>query len=123
MSPPGRPKGEYRNAQHEGGSVRLRSAAVLFGLCLWVITPLSAPAQLTRAPDPQAMARLVLGDDPGTAAVAVWRDGQLLQATVRRDAADAAGPAQVVAAGPAPPLFEIGSISKVFTGLLLAQAV
>ncbi len=97
--------------------------AVLLGMCLWLMTPLSALAQLTGAQDPLAMARAALGDDPGTAAVAVWRDGQLLQATVRRDAADAAGPAQVVAAGSAPPLFEIGSISKVFTGLLLAQAV
>ena len=87
------------------------------------MTPLSAQGQLTQAPDPQAMARRVLGDDPGTAAVAVWRDGALLQATVRRDAADAAGPAKVVPGGAAPPLFEIGSISKIFTGLLLAQAV
>lgn len=100
-----------------------RGAWVLVGLCLWVLTPLSAQAQPTHTVEPQAMARMMLGDDPGTSAVAVWRDGRLLQATVRRDAADAAGLAQPAAAGGPVPLFEIGSISKIFTGLLLAQAV
>ncbi len=100
-----------------------RIATVLLGFGLCLLAPTLVLAQTTRASDVQAMARWALGADPGSAAVAVWRDGQLSQAAIRRDTADAAGPAQAVAAGEPVPLFEIGSISKVFTGLLLAQAV
>ncbi len=76
-----------------------------------------APAQ----PDVLFMARTALGADPGSASVALWRDGKLLQATVRRES-DKQAAVVVAEDGPAP-LYEIGSISKVFTGLLLAQAV
>jgi CubicO group peptidase (beta-lactamase class C family) len=82
------------------------------------------PAQpLDIGSDPALLARAALGSDPGTASVAVLRGDQLRVATVQRPAADAAP--QAAGAGPAElaPLYEIGSISKVFTGLLLAQAV
>ena len=62
--------------------------------------------------DPNAMASHILGDRKGAAAVGVWRNGGAAYGLAVRD----------VKSDPAL-LFEIGSISKVFTGLLLAQAV
>jgi CubicO group peptidase (beta-lactamase class C family) len=97
--------------------------AAWLGLSLWALAPVQGQAQPVPAADVQSMARLVLGDEPGSVAVAVWRDGQMSQATLRRGAADGAGPAAALAADGPQTLFEIGSISKVFTGLLLAQAV
>jgi D-alanyl-D-alanine-carboxypeptidase/D-alanyl-D-alanine-endopeptidase len=66
------------------------------------------------------MGRVALGElKHGQAAVGIWRDGKAHEARVQAgDATPAAAPGSG-----APPLFEIGSISKVFTGLLLAQAV
>ncbi len=92
--------------------------AALLGLALAV----GVHAQLLSIrSEPAALARAALGPEPGSASVAVWRDGRLSVATLRR-APDAAAPVEL------PPaellaLFEIGSISKVFTGVLLAQAV
>lgn len=90
-----------------------------FALVCWISA--SAPAQ-TAAPasDPQGMASRALAGDPGSAAFAVWRDGHLVTATAQN-----AAPGAPLASGATAvlPLFEIGSISKVFTGLLLAQAV
>lgn len=75
---------------------------------------------LTMQSSPEAVARAVLGTQPGSVAVGLWRDGAAVSAEVRRGAGDAV----TVASSDAPPsLFEIGSISKVFTGVLLAQAV
>ena len=67
---------------------------------------------------PLALARAALGDRPGTAVAAVWRDGKLQIAGLR----DGAVLPEADLLGDQAPLFEIGSISKVFTGLLLAQA-
>ena len=92
-----------------------------FALACWISA--SALAQ-TAAPagDPQGMASRALAGDPGSATFAVWRDGHLATA-----AAQNAAPKAPLASGSGLtavlPLFEIGSISKVFTGLLLAQAV
>jgi CubicO group peptidase (beta-lactamase class C family) len=70
----------------------------------------AAAAPLSMQSDPAVIARTALGSLPGTVAAGVWRDGVA-----------AYGQAPVAAAQDT--LFEIGSISKVFTGLLLAQAV
>jgi D-alanyl-D-alanine-carboxypeptidase/D-alanyl-D-alanine-endopeptidase len=101
------------------------------GLLLAVWFALAAPVQaqpqsqpLDIGSDPALLARAALGSDPGSASVGVL---------ARRSAAGghgaAAGRRRRAAGGgrrrPADtaPLYEIGSISKVFTGLLLAQAV
>ena len=96
-----------------------RLAVIWLGLCLAG----AALAQGSAGADPESMAREALGTEPGWAAVALWREGQVSQATVRRDPGTGAAQAgRLAVSGPAP-LFEIGSISKLFTGLLLAQAV
>ena len=60
-----------------------------------------------------AMAAAALGPLRGAAEVGVWHDGQTRFGAARNR----------VAESPIQALFEVGSISKVFTGLLLAQAV
>ena len=96
-----------------------RTALVaLLGLALAV----GAHAQLLSiSSEPAALARAALGGEAGSASVAVWREGHQSVATWRR-APDVGASALLVPAEPLP-LLEIGSISKVFTGLLLAQAV
>ena len=98
-----------------------------FFLCVSVLAlgltglgPVAWAQPLSLASDPAVMARVALGElKHGQAAVGVWRDGKAHEARVQSgDATPAAAPGSG-----APPLFEIGSISKVFTGLLLAQAV
>jgi D-alanyl-D-alanine-carboxypeptidase/D-alanyl-D-alanine-endopeptidase len=99
-----------------------------FFLCVPVLLVLGLPGlgpvawaqPLSLSSDPAVMARVALGElKHGQAAVGVWRDGRASEALVQAgDAAPAAAPGTG-----APLLFEIGSISKVFTGLLLAQAV
>ena len=95
--------------------------AAIAGL-LGLVLAWNAHAQtLSISSEPAVLAGAVLGAEPGAASVAVWREGKLSMATMRR-APDAAAPS-LLPIGEALPLFEIGSISKVFTGLLLAQAV
>ena len=77
--------------------------------------------QLSISSEPAALARAALGGEAGAASVAVWREGRQSVATLRR-APDVGASALLMPAEPLP-LHEIGSISKVFTGLLLAQAV
>lgn len=60
-----------------------------------------------------ALAAAALGPLRGAAEVGVWHGGQARFGAARNRVAEA----------PAQALFEVGSISKVFTGLLLAQAV
>ncbi|GAB2871104.1 hypothetical protein GCM10027277_45600 [Pseudoduganella ginsengisoli] len=80
---------------------------------LLTVLPLLLTSVVRAAPildtPPDQLARDVLGNLPGSAAVGVLRHGA--------EAYGSAGPAGPDAA------FEIGSISKVFTGLLVAQAV
>ena len=68
---------------------------------------------------PAVLARYALGGLRGSVAVGVWRSGRTVYAGIS-DGRESP-PEQVN--GPDAALFEIGSISKVFTGLLLAQAV
>lgn len=70
------------------------------------------PLSMQSAPD--LMAKAALGDKKGMAVVGILRDGKM--------SFGSAGQA-LPGPGAAQPMFEIGSISKVFTGLLLAQAV
>ncbi len=84
--------------------------------------PPVAAAPLTFASPPAEIAKAVLEDEPGTVAVGIWRDQQGRFA-IQRNQVGAVGEAVEDGSTDAQPLFEIGSISKVFTGLLLAQAV
>lgn len=98
-----------------------RLAGLLLGLC-WVARALAQPLDI--GSDPAVLARAALGADPGSASVAVWRGNAMVGATVRQSGpTDAPGAAAGLGGDDAAPLYEIGSISKVFTGLLLAQAV
>jgi len=69
--------------------------------------------------DPAVLARAAIGAEPGTSAVGVMRNGQTAYGFVQ----DGVPLALKSDAPRDQPLFEIGSISKVFTGLLVAQAV
>jgi serine-type D-Ala-D-Ala carboxypeptidase/endopeptidase len=74
------------------------------------------------ARDPASLAEATLGEWPGVVAVGVLQGGKMQVAVRRRDKAGA--PMETLAAGAhAEPIFEIGSISKVFTGLLVARRV
>lgn len=100
------------------------------GLRLAVLSALvlAAGAQAQEAgmaTDPAALASAALGTFPGQAVAGVWREGRTSIAGVRR-APGAAGTQPLrdeEVDGSAAALYEIGSISKVFTGVLLAQAL
>ena len=74
---------------------------------------------LTLASSPATIARYALSGVAGSVAVGVWDNDREQYAGIR-DGRETA-PEKVSGSGAA--LFEIGSISKVFTGVLLAQAV
>jgi CubicO group peptidase (beta-lactamase class C family) len=84
--------------------MRVLGACLLGVLCAPAMAANDAPATTLASP-PAELARAALGEWRGTAAVGVWRDGK------------------ASFAGDPTALYEIGSISKVFTGVLLAQAV
>lgn len=98
----------------------LKTLVRLLVLCapLYALATASAPLDMQSQPD--AIARSVLGARPGAVAVGLWRDDKAAYAELRRPAVGGA-----IASEPEgdSQLFEIGSITKVFTGLLLAQAV
>ena len=71
------------------------------------------PALLDWSSPADALAAAALDRHRGVAEVGVWRQGQERLGMARNR----------VGAAPPQALFEVGSISKVFTGLLLAQAV
>lgn len=99
--------------------------------CLYVLVALALlvgllPAWAQTGPErpgfdspPQVLARAALGGQPGTAVVAVWHRGQVWQAGLR----DGVWLSDDELLGARAPVFQIASISKVFTGLLLAQSV
>ncbi|MEO6625128.1 MAG: serine hydrolase domain-containing protein, partial [Burkholderiaceae bacterium] len=89
----------------------------------WLFATCTLAQTLSLASDPAALAKAALGSEPGSASVAVWRDGRIDAATVRNPAAQPVAAPTVPPVEDLAPLYEIGSISKLFTGLLLAQAV
>ena len=77
------------------------------------------------ATDPAELARMALRDERGSVSVGVLHADQSRFAFLQNDArvASPTSDAADAADASAQPLYEIGSISKVFTGLLLAQSV
>ena len=89
-----------------------------------------ANAQPLNFSDPAKLANIALGDEQGTVAVGVLQGGMSRLAFLKRTGKNAdvqtsadGTPVAIPAKTVHEQLFEIGSITKVFTGLLLAQAV
>ena len=91
----------------------------IFGLWCVAAAAAGAAAPITLASTSIELARAAIGDWRGAVSIGLWRDGKASFAGLRDGAVV---PAEDVG-GPNAALFEIGSISKVFTGVLLAQAV
>lgn len=95
------------------------SVRMLLACALLAATAVHAqPAVIPLSTPVEQLAREALGPQPGMAVAAAWREGKASYA-----GAAGGGASMPVTTGPDATLFEIGSISKVFTGLLLAQAV
>ncbi|NVM91470.1 serine hydrolase [Variovorax sp. SG517] len=101
----------------------------------WLLVPLLAgnavaqlqpPQQqqqpLTLASDPGVLARAALGAERGTLVVGTLRNGQAAYGAAYNPEPPSA-PRAIASGSAEQPMFEIGSVTKVFTGLLLAQAV
>jgi serine-type D-Ala-D-Ala carboxypeptidase/endopeptidase len=102
-----------------------RAAALLLALLCGVVN-----AQPQDFSDPVKLAKIALGDEQGSVAVGVLQRGASQRAFMHRSGKNAVvatsadgSPVGTSADATAEQLFEIGSITKVFTGLLLAQAV
>lgn len=87
--------------------------------CLTAWAPAFAEAA---PPDAGRLAEATLGELPGVVAAGVLHEGKI-EVAVRSRARTGARMETVAAAPGTEPVFEIGSISKVFTGLLVAQRV
>jgi serine-type D-Ala-D-Ala carboxypeptidase/endopeptidase len=102
-----------------------RTAALLLALLYGAVN-----AQPQGFSDPVKLAKIALGDEQGSVAVGILQGGASHRTFMHRSGKNAViatsadgSPAGTSADATAEQLFEIGSITKVFTGLLLAQAV
>lgn len=77
---------------------------------------------LTLASDPAVLARAALGTERGTLVVGTLHNGQAAYGAAYNPE-PATAPRAIASGSAEQPMFEIGSVTKVFTGLLLAQAV
>jgi CubicO group peptidase (beta-lactamase class C family) len=77
---------------------------------------------LTLASDPAVLAKAALGAERGTLVVGTLRNGQPAYGAAYNPEPPSA-PRPIASGSAEQPMFEIGSVTKVFTGLLLAQAV
>lgn len=82
----------------------------------------TAQPPLSLATDPTVIARVGLGAERGTMVVGTLHDGKAGYGAAYNPEPSAA-PRALPAQSAEQPMFEIGSVTKVFTGLLLAQAV
>ena len=95
----------------------------MFAGCLMAgVAGFSHAQSLSISSEPAVLAKAALGAEPGTAAVGVWRNGEARFGFVRKEDARGVLPMPPMATQDQP-LFEIGSVSKLFTGLLVAQAI
>ena len=101
---------------------RCRRFWVAGGLLVWAAAVFGQPLGFDA--DPVLIAQVAMGRERGTVAVGTWQGGRMRQAVLRNagETSHAMVTSVLPATGPQP-LFEIGSVTKVFTGLLLAQAV
>jgi len=103
------------------GALRWHTVLWLASLLALVDASAQPPSFAT---DPAVLARMALRDERGSVSVGLWHAGQARFAFLQNSG-------QGVSSEPSPspvdatelPLYEIGSITKVFTGLLLAQSV
>ena len=98
-----------------------------FAAWLLALAAGGAPAQpqpqpLTLASDPAAVARAALGAERGTLVVGILRGGKAAYGAAYNPEPPST-PRAIEPNSAEQPMFEIGSVTKVFTGLLLAQAV
>lgn len=93
-------------------------------LTLWTAFTAAVAQPMNFASDPARMAAVTLGEEHGSVAVGVWQQGRTGYAFQTGSAVDSSASAlATVESTQSQKLYEIGSVSKVFTGLLLAQAV
>ncbi|MDN6885805.1 serine hydrolase domain-containing protein [Variovorax sp. CAN2819] len=95
---------------------------LLAGNALAQLQPPSPQQPLTLASDPAALAKAALGAERGTLVVGTLRNGQAAYGAAYNPE-PLSQPRAIASASAEQPMFEIGSVTKVFTGLLLAQAV
>lgn len=108
-----------KKASDTVGPTLRRGALLLSGLLAFSAAWAQPPSFAT---DPAELARMALRDERGSVSVGVLHAGQTRFTFLQNDGLVASRNADPADAG-AQPLYEIGSISKVFTGLLLAQSV
>ncbi len=96
----------------------------LFAACVLFTTTALSAQPLAMSANPADIAQVALGRERGTVAVGSLTSGQPRYAHLQQTGDTGATMATTPLPSLAPqPLFEIGSVTKVFTGLLLAQAV